>query len=94
MSTIATRRELIWESQKVGALFSVALFSHHVHSRLFTRLLFTLGEDTHRQHSVSGPSLFNLLQFPLVLVPFLLTTLLNAVCCSTSRCLFDPGRIT
>lgn len=71
---------LVWKSQKIGALFGVALFSTPVFIAVCS-----LGTYSLTGHPITAPkaytalALFNMLRFPLVLVPFLLNTLLNAL---------------
>ena len=72
--------KLIWESQKVGALFGVALFSTPVFIAVCSLGSYSLaGKTLTASTAYTALALFNMLRFPLILVPFLLTTLLNAL---------------
>ena len=72
--------KLIWASQKVGALFGVALFSTPVFIAVCSLGSYSLaGKTLTASTAYTALALFNMLRFPLILVPFLLTTLLNAL---------------
>ena len=71
---------LVWKSQKVGALFGVALFSTPVFIAVCSLGTYSLnGNPITASKAYTALALFNMLRFPLVLVPFLLNTLLNAL---------------
>ena len=71
---------LVWKSQKVGALFGVALFSTPVFIAVCSLGTYSLaGNAIVTSKAYTALALFNMLRFPLVLVPFLLNTLLNAL---------------
>lgn len=71
---------LVWKSQKVGALFGVALFSTPVFIAVCSLGTYSLaGNAIIASKAYTALALFNMLRFPLVLVPFLLNTLLNAL---------------
>ena len=71
---------LVWKSQKVGALFGVALFSTPVFIAVCSLGTYSLsGNPIITSKAYTALALFNMLRFPLVLVPFLLNTLLNAL---------------
>ena len=71
---------LVWKSQKVGALFGVALFSTPVFIAVCSLGSYSLaGNPIVTSKAYTALALFNMLRFPLVLVPFLLNTLLNAL---------------
>ena len=71
---------LVWKSQKVGALFGVALFSTPVFIAVCSLGSYSLaGNQIVTSKAYTALALFNMLRFPLVLVPFLLNTLLNAL---------------
>ena len=70
----------MWKSQKVGALFGVALFSTPVFIAVCSLGTYSLaGNAIVTSKAYTALALFNMLRFPLVLVPFLLNTLLNAL---------------
>ena len=72
--------KLIWASQRVGALFGVALFSTPVFIAVCSLGSYSLaGKTLNASTAYTALALFNMLRFPLILVPFLLTTLLNAL---------------
>ena len=72
--------KLIWASQKVGALFGVALFSTPVFIAVCSLGSYSLAGNTLTASTAyTALALFNMLRFPLILVPFLLTNLLNAL---------------
>ena len=72
--------KLIWQSQRVGALFGVALFSTPVFIAVCSLGSYSLaGNKLNASTAYTALALFNMLRFPLILVPFLLTTLLNAL---------------
>jgi ATP-binding cassette subfamily C (CFTR/MRP) protein 1 len=72
--------KLIWASQRVGALFGVALFSTPVFIAVCSLGSYSLaGKTLSASTAYTALALFNMLRFPLILVPFLLTTLLNAL---------------
>tara|TARA_B110000977_G_scaffold200812_1_gene292715 strand:+ start:9872 stop:14014 length:4143 start_codon:yes stop_codon:yes gene_type:complete len=72
--------KLIWASQRVGALFGVALFSTPVFIAVCSLGSYSLaGKTLTASTAYTALALFNMLRFPLILVPFLLTTLLNAL---------------
>jgi ATP-binding cassette, subfamily C (CFTR/MRP), member 1 len=72
--------KLIWASQKVGALFGVALFSTPIFIAVCSLGSYSLAGNTLTASTAyTALALFNMLRFPLILVPFLLTNLLNAL---------------
>ena len=101
--------ELIWESQKWGAIFGVALFSTPVFIAVCSLGSYSLaGKMLTAATAYTALALFNMLRFPLILVPFLLSTLLNALAAVQRLGAFllqdespevecdmsDPGRVT
>ena len=71
---------LVWRAQKISALFGVALFSTPIFIAVCSFGSFSLaGNDITAPTAYTALALFNTLRFPLVLVPFLLTSLLNAL---------------
>ena len=67
-------------AEKISALFGVALFSTPIFIAVCSFGSFSLWVTRlPRQPQTSALALFNTLRFPLVLVPFLLTSLLNAL---------------
>ena len=71
---------LVWRAQKISALFGVALFSTPIFIAVCSFGSFSLaGNEITAPTAYTALALFNTLRFPLVLVPFLLTSLLNAL---------------
>ena len=71
---------LVWRAQKISALFGVALFSTPIFIAVCSFGSFSLaGNSITAPTAYTALALFNTLRFPLVLVPFLLTSLLNAL---------------
>jgi ATP-binding cassette, subfamily C (CFTR/MRP), member 1 len=72
--------KLVWRAQKISALFGVALFSTPIFIAVCSFGSFSLaGNAITAPTAYTALALFNTLRFPLILVPFLLTTLLNAL---------------
>ena len=100
---------IIWESQKVSAMFGVALFSTPVFIAVCSLGSFSLAGNTlTASKAYTALALFNMLRFPLILIPLLLSTLLNALSAierlgafllqdesaAVTPDMSDPGRVT
>ena len=83
---------LVWRAKNQRVVWRRVVFHSNFHRSVFVRVVLFWRNPITAPTAYTALALFNTLRFPLVLVPFLLTSLLNALNDTTSRRVLRPRR--